>query len=422
MTYLTVNEQGGYFEKNGKPFFLLADTIWSAFTNLSEKEWSEYLSVRKKQGFNALQINALEQWDRGESKYALLPFEKNEDGSYNFRKPSEKYFEHAKKLCQMAKEEGFELELVLLWCNYVPDTWANMFMKLNTVPEEDLEFLTRYLMDTFDAFEPVYIVGGDTDFPSENTCRYYRTVFDILEERNSKSLKTIHIKGRFTEIPEEFKDRMDFYMYQSGHNIDGQQDAYVNAQILSSFTPARPVVNSEPCYEQMGYSHMLYGRFTQRDIRKAAWQSVLSGAGAGVTYGAHGIWNWVERGMKNSLAAGEGFLSALPHDAALRYPGAEDYGFIRNLFQSEELLGLRPAQELIGYKSEEIRASKKDNKFVIYMPYNVSLPLTADLSDRKIRCIDLSNGRVVEHHIEKTDKGSCIPIHDFLEDVIYIIG
>ena len=29
--------------KNGKPFFYLADTCWSAFTNIKDNDWDYYL-------------------------------------------------------------------------------------------------------------------------------------------------------------------------------------------------------------------------------------------------------------------------------------------------------------------------------------------------------------------------------------------
>lgn len=45
-------------------FFYLADTVWSAFTNIDLTDWAYYLKVRKEQGFNVLQINILPQWDR----------------------------------------------------------------------------------------------------------------------------------------------------------------------------------------------------------------------------------------------------------------------------------------------------------------------------------------------------------------------
>ena len=49
--------------KDGKPFFYLADTCWSAFTNITDEEWDYYLYKRKVQGFNTIQINILPQWD-----------------------------------------------------------------------------------------------------------------------------------------------------------------------------------------------------------------------------------------------------------------------------------------------------------------------------------------------------------------------
>ena len=57
----------------------------------------------------------------------------------------------------------------------------------------------------------------------------------------------------------------------------------------------------------MGYSRKKYGRVEARDIRKAAWSSLLSGACAGVTYGAHGIWNWKKTGCLANPILGEGF-------------------------------------------------------------------------------------------------------------------
>ena len=59
MGHLSVSER--HLEKDGRPFFWLADTIWTAFTNPTDGEWIEYLDQRASQGFNVLQINALPQ-------------------------------------------------------------------------------------------------------------------------------------------------------------------------------------------------------------------------------------------------------------------------------------------------------------------------------------------------------------------------
>lgn len=57
--------------KNGKPFFYLADTCWSAFTNIKDNDWDYYLDYRKSQGFNTLQINILPQWDASATDYVM---------------------------------------------------------------------------------------------------------------------------------------------------------------------------------------------------------------------------------------------------------------------------------------------------------------------------------------------------------------
>ena len=65
-------------EKDGNPFFYLADTCWSAFTNISEEEWEYYLYKRKAQGFNTIQINILPQWDASDTDLNYNPFIDND--------------------------------------------------------------------------------------------------------------------------------------------------------------------------------------------------------------------------------------------------------------------------------------------------------------------------------------------------------
>ena len=74
MSRVTVSEDKSTFCRDKKPFFYLADTIWSAFTNITEDEWIYYLKRRKEQGFNVLQINTMPQWDRCISDIGLYPF------------------------------------------------------------------------------------------------------------------------------------------------------------------------------------------------------------------------------------------------------------------------------------------------------------------------------------------------------------
>lgn len=422
MSRLTISKDQRHLCRDGIPFFWLADTIWSAFTNITLDDWSYYLKKRKNQGFNVLQINTLAQWDRGESSLNRSPFKINENGMPDYEKTDQTYFDNAREMCRMAKQEGFELALVILWCNQVPGTWANQFVPKYTIGKEVLPGIINKILDSFDEFEPIYIVGGDTDFPKKETIAYYKTVFDILAERHFQGLKTIHIKGRFTDIPDEIAQMVDFYLYQSGHNVEAQQMAYTSAEILYNREPKRPVINSEPCYEQMGYSHNLYGRFGQFEIRRAAWQGILSGACAGVTYGAHGVWNWVSSGYKSTLALGEGFDAPFPHQQALEFPGAWDYGFIREFFTVFSLNTMIPCREIILNKSEEIRAARNDRGvIVVYLPVNTKLQISGDYSQHRIRAYDLLSRSSAWLYSEKKADSMIIDMHPFSKDALIVI-
>ena len=83
MKRLTVNDDKCTFSRDGKPFFWLADTLWSAFTNMNDEDLDTYLTVRKQQGFNVLQINILPQWDRCYVNAPYMPFGFKENGGYD---------------------------------------------------------------------------------------------------------------------------------------------------------------------------------------------------------------------------------------------------------------------------------------------------------------------------------------------------
>ena len=56
---LRIAETRDHLEVDGQRWFLLADTIWSAFTHVPDDDWPAYLHMRRRQGFNALLISAL---------------------------------------------------------------------------------------------------------------------------------------------------------------------------------------------------------------------------------------------------------------------------------------------------------------------------------------------------------------------------
>lgn len=112
------------------------------------------------------------------------------------------------------------------------------------------------------------------------------------------------------------------------------------------------MVNSEPCYEQMGASRNVYWRFTAQDCRASVWSSILAGASAGVTYGAHGVWNWQTSRSQGSVL-GEGFDMPFRWQECLQFAGVWDFGAIEHVLAglgataADDALAVVPAQELL---------------------------------------------------------------------------
>ncbi len=422
MASLQISPSGRTLLRNGKPFFWLADTCWSAFTNITDEEWTEYLDLRAEQGFNVLQINALPQWDRCGSELGVYPFPTEDGFQFDFSSINPAYFERAATMCRQAVDKGFIPAIVVMWCNYVPDTWAANIMSGNVIPQDRVEPIVRTICETFDPFDPIYIISGDTGFDAPATIERYRYVTELVERFSPDTFKCYHIKGRYDVLPAELAEHADAYLYQSGHNAGGQGTAVTLAESFRAREPRLPVINSEPCYEQMGYSHMLYGRFRQPEIRAAMWNSILSGACAGITYGANGVWNWQKGGMPKNPIGGEGFLEGFPWNQAVRLPGAWDYAFARKFMEEHDFGALEPAQEVLGKYENEIRAARSGDTLLLYVPTNAPLILKKDYTGYTVTAVDLESHKTSQVPFTVGEDGQTrIGIHPYLADVLLLV-
>ena len=375
MSVLQVAPEKTYFVLEGRPFFYLADTVWSAFTSVTEEEWKEYLEYRKLQGFNALQINVLYQWDAS-VPYLRFPFRRDERGEYSSFQIDEAYFDFAEGLLELATQKGFIPALVLLWCNFVPDTWASQRGIPMVMPFETMERYVEYVVQRFKKFSPIFIISGDTNFGSQETVRYYLRALEIVKSIAPQALTTFHLQPQ-ADLPEDIlhSPYLDFYTYQSGHAKAEQHFPYVLGEKFAALTPQRPVVNAEPCYEGHPYGFTRENRFRALDVRKAVWQSLLSGASAGVAYGAHGIWCWHRKGAEFRGVEFSG--EPLEWRVALALDGAWDVALAKFIIERFRLFGLRPAQDMVMTPNPEIRAATTfDGKTtVVFLPSPQSISL-----------------------------------------------
>ncbi len=422
MPKITISENKEYFvTETGEPFFYLGDTVWSTFTNAKISEWKEYLDYRERQGFNVLQINILRQWDASESELDIEPFATDNEGKYNYHNPNEEYFARAEKMLEMAVNRGFVPALVVLWGNYAPGTWIAEAEDHKRVMEwEEMEFYVDYAVDRFAKFKPLYLVSGDTGFQSEEASAYYLRAMEIIKEKTPEALTTLHLRGREHEVGQKLleSEYYDFYMYQSCHFLEELELAYTLPQKFREKKIKRPIINGEPCYEGITDLNNHQQRVRRHHTRKAIWHSLLSGAGTGVTYGAHGLWSWHKEGMDfgGDTALDEPFSWS----EALRFDGADDAAQARYIFENYDLFGCEPKQEWILNDTDEIRAAVKDNCFALYVPHNKIVDVDKDLSEYKMQVFELGVDKVNIPRVKIKGGKSVIQLGNYNNDRLIV--
>lgn len=365
-----------------------------------------------------IQINLIEQYDRSKAgDFELLPYERHEDGTYDFASPNESYFDRVEFLMAEMQKRGLTPALVLLWLNYVPGTAANDNFPGDIMPARVRQNYLKMAVERYDKYSPIYVISGDTTF-SDESCQVYLEAARQVREAAPNAILTYHFNP-VEDAPVDFNDSQlfDFCLFQSGHNpkdgtawhwaakyADGQQN------ILG--------VNGEPCYEGMTHC-MKYPRFSRDDVRRAGWWSVLSGASAGLTYGAHGVWSW--HTQQAEFASRRYWGTPFNWDTALRFEGADDYAFIKELFERYQLYPLQACTDA-QFESNEIRlaATPDQQTFMAYLPYSTEVTLPISSNDYTFQRINLKTRQT--YPLQGTAKGrkTTFPMSDFNGDSLIV--
>ncbi len=415
---LAVHPDGFLVTEEGRPFFYLADTVWMAFANLTVDEWERYLAHRRLQGFNALQISILPvTHDTSMAPDNLDPFLAGPDGNWNFSAYNPAYFDKAERMVEMAVAQGFVPVLGVLWCSYVPGTRCSKGSPVaSAMPFDAVEPYAAFAAERFRRFNPIFFISGDTRFESSEEAPYYMAALKTVRKACPAALITMHLHPQ-GDLPREFIDAVDFYMYQSGHGATTQHQPYTFAEKFAAYPVKRPVLNSEPPYEGHGRVGQRT-RFNAFDIRKATWQSLLSGAKMGVAYGAHGVWSGHKR-SKTFLNAHRSF-EPFTWDEALQLDGAWDVGFAKWLFETYNLFETNPAA-IVRNEDKEIRAAAAPDlsTVAVYSPYAFDIELDLDLRGYRCVLIDLTSRRIMTPEVQNGSP-TRIGMHRFNADTLFV--
>ena len=385
---------------NGSPFFWLADTAWNGVLRSNEADWQRYLTARSNQGFSVVQFVST-QW-RGAME--ALGDERAFEGTDRITIFPD-FFRSREARIAAINEAGLVAAPVILWAVWDSDPgWA--------LAEADAIRLARYIVARWGAYQVVWFLGGDGNYLGERAERW-RTIGRALfgkpvEERDR--LVTMHPGGQ-TWVGDLFRQEpwYDFIGYQSGH---GSSDEHLRWLVEGppaqkwDGDPVLPVVNLEPNYEGFPSYHTDRG-FTDYEVRRAAYWSLLLSPPAGISYGTNPIWVWPEAPEVPDGHASIGLVE--PWDKGLLLPGIHSMTILRAFFEVTPWWSLRPAPVMLAEQpgtddpTSFIAAAKTQDgtQGVLYLPKGGTIPLKLESLPLSsvIRWFDPRLGRWTDTHV-----------------------
>jgi len=309
----------------------------------------------------------------------------------------------------------------VLWCNYVPNTWGSAKTPELVMDEEQTRRYVEVVLETFADLQPIFCVSGDDSLDDPVALARYSAALHQLKTGAPDCLTTVHSTPS-ARLPQEWADdeALDLYSYQSGHDDGWEQRSTDLPELYAQLTPGKPVNDMEPCYEGHGYGGGR-ARHDARDVRRASWTGLLSGAGAGLGYAAHGAWSWHRAGEAFN---GEHFSGIpLPAARAMELPGAWDVGLLRRLVEHHRLYDLTPRQDLVRDDRSGARFSlSADGRTgVAYLPEAFRLRLDLQLADWHVETWDLARSR--RDHVSWHPDGdqSVFEQPDLTGDLLYVL-
>lgn len=333
-----VSENGRYLEHaDGTSFFFVGDTAWNGALKSTTEDWGKYLHDRSAKGFTAIQFvttqwRAAHQDQQGQTAYE----------GYDEITIHPEFFQRLDERVDAINEAGLLAAPVMLWAlgeeHEVP----------GKLPEDQAIRLARYIKARYGAHHVIWFLAGDENFSGDRGDRWKRIGRAVFDGSPHDALVTLHPQGRQWHF-EQYKDEdwFDLIIYQSSHGGGPRTLGWIHSGPPAEKwreEPARPIINSEPGYEDH-VAREREERHTAFDVRQQAYYSLLVSPPAGISYGAHGIWSWETEPAEPLNHRGTGM--AKPWHEALHLPGSEDIKHLAELFTSIQWWTLRPAPELL---------------------------------------------------------------------------
>lgn len=383
------DDQTHLVHADGTPFFWMADTAWNGvLRSQSVDDWTRYLQTRREQGYTVIQYVSTN-WRGGTTDlHGETAFTDDEPTRLN---PA--FFQRLDEKIAAINAHGFIASPIMLWTLTDIDPGQ-------VLSEADCIRLARYIMARYGAYQVVWMLGGDGCYDKLGVDRWQRIGRGVFADRHDRPV-TLHPCGQLW-IGEDFRgeDWFDFIGYQSGH---GDSDEHLRWLVQGppandwNNAPLKPVINLEPNYE----FHPAYqsgSQFTDREVRRAAYWSLLVSPTAGVTFGHNPIWVWRED--TGPAENHKNLMAVAPWYESLETPGTRSAAILKDFFMALPWWELRPAPEMVisepGDANPEhfIAAAKSEQIAVVYLPVGGEVTLQTEMlpADAPVKWFDPREG------------------------------
>lgn len=344
-------------DARGRPVLLNGEAAWSLVSALEREDAERYLETRRRQGFNAVIVNAIEHYFNGPTnRYGEAPFLAAGD----FSRPNPKYFEHAEWVVRLAREKGF---VVLLTPAYLGSIGGEQgwYEEVKSASTDAMRGYGRYLAARFKGLDNVvWLIGGDTG-PGEARRQVLAMVAGLREGDGSR-LYSAH-NGRFDSGVTKYPGERWLAINTTYSDCDRAA-----AQAAADYrrSPAMPFVFIEGVYENEGVHDSRAAAETC--VRSQAYWSVLAGA-TGHFFGSKPVWSF-DTGWSRQLES----------------PGAASMSRFAALFASRDWSALVPDTSGLtllddaGARDRDVATAAltaDGTTLIAYTP--VGRPLTVDL-------------------------------------------
>ncbi|MDZ4797383.1 MAG: glycoside hydrolase family 140 protein [Bryobacteraceae bacterium] len=343
LSELKVAPNGRYLvTADGKPFFYLGDTAWELFHRLNREEATRYLENRARKGYTVIQAVALAELDglNDPNAYGFRPLVENDpvrpdvkDGANN------DYWDHVDFVVQKANSLGMYVGFLPTW----GDKWNGRGRVKEIFTEQNAEAYGEWIGKRYRSAGVIWIMGGDRPVENDTHRSILRAMASGIRKGDGGThLITYHPNGG-SGSAEAFhaEEWLSFNMRQNGHAAEFT-GRYDKTLVDYQRTPVKPVLDSEPVYEDhpVSFRPDEMGHSIAADVRRPLYWDLFSGA-CGHTYGHHSVWQMY------SIARKPINRPLMTWDQALDQPGAGQMQYGRRLMESRPFATQVPDNEVI---------------------------------------------------------------------------